>query len=352
MKTIKLLSILLSITFFISCSKDAPQEEVIPQTIVHAAGSEIIPSELGFAFPTDSYWKNNVKTLSGFSGGFQAKSVFVNNNKIYIAGQDQPASIQIPCYSENGTRVSLGTIEGTANSIYVKNNDIYVGGYTQTSDITTAKYWKNGVEFSLTNGLRDAQVRSVFVDGNDLYCAGNEENTARTVDQAKYWKNGVATILSTNASHLNSILVFGGDVYACGFEYNAAGKSVATIWKNSNKVDITDGARDAEAFELKILDGNTYIVFEEKNAAGGTNAKYCKIDIATGLNKQIVNLTTITNNKNASAKTIFLHNNDIYVGGSNPVETSAAVLATIWKNGIASTQSNNSGVVNSIFVSN
>jgi hypothetical protein len=349
MKLTKTLFVLLTILFFASCSKDdAPQEEP-PQTIVHAVGYEIIQDGIGIALPTDSYWKNNVKIPTGFSRGFGAKSIFVNNNKIYIAGQDTPASTQIPCYSENGTRVSLGTTEGFANSIYVKNNDIYVGGYTQTSDITTAKYWKNGMVFPLTNGTRSAEVKAIYVDGTDVYCAGYEENEAGRYN-AKYWKNGEAIILSNFESICNSILVFGGDVYTCGSQYNSAGKSVATIWKNNNKIDITNGNTDAEAFELKILDGKAYVVFEEENSVRGINAKYCKIDIATGLDKQIINLTDYSDTKQASAKTIFLHNNDIYVGGSNTNGTTT--VPTIWKNGLANAQSQNYGTVNSLFVTN
>jgi hypothetical protein len=349
MKLAKTLFVLLTIIFFASCSKDDTPQEETPQTIVHAVGDEIIPAGIGvFVLPTVSYWKNNVKTPTGFSRGFGAKSIFINNNKIYIAGQDTPASTQIPCYSENGTRVSLGTTEGFANSIYVKNNDIYVGGFTQASDIKTAKYWKNGIVFPLTNGTRSAEVKAIYVDGTDVYCAGYEENEGSY--KAKYWKNGEAITLSTAESICNSILVFGGDVYTCGSQYNSAGKSVATIWKNNNKVDITNGSTDAEAFELKILDGKAYVVFEEENSVRGINVKYCKIDIATGLDKQIINLTDYTDIKKASAKTIFLHNNDIYVGGSNTNGTTT--VPTIWKNGVANAQSQNYGTVNSLFVTN
>jgi hypothetical protein len=350
MKTIATLLSLLTITFFTSCSKDNPPQEETPKTIVHAVGYEIIQDGIGIALPTDSYWKNNVKTPTGFSRGFGAKSIFANNNKIYIAGQDLPSTIQVPCYTENGTRVSLGTLEGFANSIYVKNNDVYVGGYTNSSDITTAKYWKNGIEFSLTDGARNAEILAVYVDGTDIYCAGFEENATSSAGQAKYWKNGVAITLSTNLSKLNSIVVSGTDVYSCGYEYNTAGKSVATIWKNTVKVNITTGTTDAEAFELKILNGYAYVVFEEKNSAGGINAKYCKLDIVTGLERQITNLTNYTDTKKASAKTIFLQNNDIYVGGSNTLTSTA--IPTIWKNGIENAQSNNYGIVSSLFVTN
>ena len=71
-----------------------------------------------------------------------------------------------------------------------------------TANVSTAKLWKNGVEFSISDGLHQAGLNSVFVSGNDVYLAGYE-NTVHE-ERAILWKNGVPVELSLDYE-LNSV---------------------------------------------------------------------------------------------------------------------------------------------------
>jgi hypothetical protein len=59
----------------------------------------------------------------------------------------------------------------------------------------------------LTDGTQDAEVRSIYVSGNNVYVAGYEYNGTERV--AKYWKNGQAVALTdgTNGAGATSIFV-------------------------------------------------------------------------------------------------------------------------------------------------
>ena len=64
---------------------------------------------------------------------------------------------------------------------------MYVAGLEYDGNSMFAKYWKNGVAVNLPNGT---QAKSIYVYGNDVYVAGDNNG------KAKYWKNGVEVSLS------------------------------------------------------------------------------------------------------------------------------------------------------------
>jgi hypothetical protein len=58
-----------------------------------------------------------------------------------------------------------------------------------------------------------------------------------------------------------------------GYEYNAAGLSVAKLWTNRRDEqgdtpdpDLTDGAKNAEAISVQVLGGSAYVVGTENNS--------------------------------------------------------------------------------------
>lgn len=53
---------------------------------------------------------------------------------------------------------------------------------------------ENGVATNLSDGTKNALANAVYVYGNDVYVAGDEDNA--TVRVAKVWKNGIATSLT------------------------------------------------------------------------------------------------------------------------------------------------------------
>jgi hypothetical protein len=110
----------------------------------------------------------------------------------------------------------------------VSGNDIYVA-WVENSGSDMAKIWHNGSYTNLTSGLTNADVRALFISGNDIYAAGSED-VFNGHFIAKYWKNGVATNLTDGSvnSVATSILASGPDVYVTGVE----GASNAKVWKN------------------------------------------------------------------------------------------------------------------------
>ena len=96
-----------------------------------------------------------------------------------------------------------------------------------------AKIWKNGVATTLTDGTKDADIRSVYISGTDIYAAGYERN-AGNKRVGKIWKNGVATALTTSTfgnAEIASVFVSGADVYAEGFEPDINTNDIAKVWK-------------------------------------------------------------------------------------------------------------------------
>lgn len=107
-----------------------------------------------------------------------------------------------------------------ARSIFVSENDVYVAGFMRDKGRYIATLWKNGTTQKLTDGYEDAKAHSVFVSNNDVYVAGIEgSDYYRSV--AVLWKNGIPQNL-TDGNHkaeAHSVFVSGDDVYVVGVGY-------------------------------------------------------------------------------------------------------------------------------------
>jgi uncharacterized protein YjdB len=88
--------------------------------------------------------------------------------------------------------------------------------------------------------------------GADVYVAGWEYN-AQGKDVATLWKNGVPQRLSDGSyeAYAHSVFVSGNDVYVAGGEYNAQG-ILATLWKNGVPQRLSDG-RSYEVYALSVF---------------------------------------------------------------------------------------------------
>ncbi len=124
------------------------------------------------------YWKNGVAVnLSDAStvNDSPASSIYVSGTNIHIVGTEGSInttpidnSLQIPKYWLNGIETTLtanGYDRGKAKSIFVQNNNVYIAG--QVGSATTANvatYWKNGAVTTLTSGLSTALSIMVVSD--------------------------------------------------------------------------------------------------------------------------------------------------------------------------------------------
>lgn len=169
---------------------------------------------------------------SAFSEGMFISS----GGDIFVAGYE---ILKRPGYSEeyerailwkNGTRQVLfdnQVGEAEARSVFVAGNDVYAAGNKYYSD---AVIWKNGQmqELARPEGCIRTKAYSVFVAGSDVYVAGQAyyEDNPIDIPRPVLWKNNVPTVLENNSGTAYSVFVSGSDVYAGG-----QGRT-ASVWKN------------------------------------------------------------------------------------------------------------------------
>lgn len=151
---------------------------------------------------------------------------------VYFAGHDSAGD---GVYWKNGgmhviDQVSLAGSEVQITSICVSDTDVYVGG---ADGLQRAAIWKNGVKTVIpsTNGGGLYRVRSIFVQGQDIYWISDQGS-------ASYWKNGVVTNLSPAGAtgNANCIFVAGNDVYVAG-----SSSDHAALWKNGVPTILSSG---------------------------------------------------------------------------------------------------------------
>lgn len=169
---------------------------------------------------------------SAFSEGMFISS----GGDIYVAGYE---ILKRPGYSgeykrailwKNDTRQVLfdnQTGDAEARSVFVAGNDVYAAGNKNDS---YAAIWKNGQmqELAWPEGCIRTKAYSVFVAGSDVYVAGQAyyEDNPIDIPRPVLWKNNVPTVLENNSGTAYSVFVSGSDVYAGG-----QGRT-ASVWKN------------------------------------------------------------------------------------------------------------------------
>ena len=286
------------------------------------------------------FWKNtNTTNLSDGSRHAFAKSIFVNETGVYVAGEEHNASsVYEAKYWKNGQPVVLsnGVKHAFASGIAVSGSNIYVCGSQETSGQRQAKYWVNTTEHNLTNGAKYAVANSIYVSGIDVYVAGNMNEP---MEVARYWKNGSETILPQTSGTVrsvgNNIYVNGNDVYVAGYQqFDAAngGKYIATLWKNGTITLLGNTANNSYATGVTVKNNTVYAATYE-NIQGVNVAKVWK-------NNTLLQ-TISTAGINEQTSSIFVTpQEDVYVAGySGNINT--GIQAKYWKNGVS--HSNNNG---------
>jgi hypothetical protein len=210
-------------------------------------------------------WKNgHIERLSDGRDHSIARSSFVYQNDIYVAGQD---GCNLALW-KNGIKhdISYNKINGSAYAIYVSNGDIYLAGYDAGH---LPALWKNGYLQTLTTAHDKrrwiSEATSVYVYGEDVYVAGYEDPrkdtqwiTNMSDKKPILWKNGVSQILTTATEGYSgdqiahSVYVYGNDVYVAGVGVNRDGKSVAVLWKNGRMQRLSNGNRSSIARSIFV----------------------------------------------------------------------------------------------------
>lgn len=203
----------------------------------------------------------------------------------------------------------------------LKKDIVYVAGVEKAGDALqpyVAKYWRNGVGHSLTNGKKNAQASTIFIQDRDVYVGGAEENHAG-LTYAILWKNGVRTHLTDSASttsysQVNDIVVIDNDVYAAG-SLAADGFFHAVYWKNGEIVILGKSKKYMTATALAIDGENIHVAGVETTEDKTNIARYWKNGSVSALSGGEV------------ASDIDIENGDVYISGYN------SKGGNYWKNG-------------------
>ncbi len=320
--------ILLFIVF--SCSKENQEPEPQPhQTKVYAVGMEINNT----AIP--KYWEDGVEKILPGNNSYPNDIYVTDAGDTYVVGYAYNNGNEYAKMWKNGELTDFfpNMTPSAAYAIEIIGDDIYVAGKIVINNIMTACYWKNSELTILGNQTDRSKANDLFVSGNNIYLVGDEYNNQNNT-VAKLWENGTAIDLTDGTQHANAYAVFvsGTDVYVAGNERNNQQIGVAQVWKNGVENPLTDGQYFATAYDVFVA---------------GTNVYVCGYEDNNGLTAKLWTNNTVNNLTNAGvANTVFVHDTDIYVGGSDNKS------AVIWKNGQATklTDGFEPNYVESVFV--
>lgn len=162
-----------------------------------------------------------------------------------------------------------------------------------------------------------------------VYAAGHEISAATSKNVATYWRGSTAVRLTdrTKDAYATGITMVGNDVYVAGYEVTGANTAMVKYWKNGIATNLTDGTKSAEANAIAVVGADVYVAGHEFNAAGKSVATYWK-------NGTAMRLTDGT--KNSYATGLFISGTDVFVTGYEYFDASFNnAIAKYWKNGTA-----------------
>ena len=190
----------------------------------------------------------------------------------------------------------------------------------------------------------------------NVYAAGRELNAAGN-SVAVLWKNG-------NASHLsdvgvdaaaNCVFVSGGKIYAAGYVAGDMGNNIAALWqlgkgaKDLTQQHLNDGSLASEAHSVFVSGQDVYVALEETDPLGRGTAIVWKNGAPLRLSDE---------SRDSAAISVFVSGGHVYVVG---YETDLAAgsadtpnkVAVLWKNGMAQRLSDGSytAQAHSVYVS-
>ena len=249
-------------------------------------------------------------------------TVNVLNNTYAVGHEMQDNIVTVATLWTNGVAQKLtdGTNDASAYSVFVDGTDIYVAGQENNGSSYVATLWVNGVPQQLTDGTNDARAQSVYVADGNVYVGGFESNGTHNV--ATVWVNGVPQQLTdgTNDAGVNTIHITGSDIYAGGYESNGT-FGVATIWKNGTAQQLTDGTGNARILKLEVVGGDVYASGFEYNGNYNVASLW-----KNGQKNELGSGTSIS-----FANALYIHEGTEYVAG---LENNGSVnVAFIWTNG-------------------
>ncbi len=308
---------------FYSCSKSNSGTLVPPADSV-----DVYIAGIGFPAPPSvntiaEIWKNGKRSQISSSGSLDfVTGIFVSNNDVYLSGYESAGFDFVPKYWKNGVAVVIKDTMNFTSGIAVSGNDVYVSG-TSTSvsgSKSIAEYWKNGIGMRLSDGSKNAFTSGIFISDGDVYIVGNEDSVI------KLWVNGVARDISSKPviGYAGSLFVLNNDVYIAGNAYDPSHTNLITPRTGKNGVEVTLSKNLMPSIANAIVVSGTDVYtsgIETVFSPGLAAARYWK-------NSDQINLTDGATQPGL-AYAIAVHGNNIYVAGSE------GDTAKYWLNGKA-----------------
>ncbi len=207
---------------------------------------------------------------------------------------------------------------------------VYICGFEiNASGKNVAKYWKDEVEVVLSDGVKDAVARAIWVEGNDIYLAGSRKvSTAGSLSVPVYWKNGVMSDLSSDPAVLSvatDIFIQNQNIYIVGNERNEDGVSVAKLWINAEVTDLSDGIVDAGATGVFVQNGTIHVVGWQNTSAVNTAQK--AIHWTNGVPQELPSYDS-----KSTAFDVEVSNGNVFISGVLELDN-GQYKSILWKNG-------------------
>lgn len=232
-----------------------------------------------------------------------ADGLFICEDDVYIAGSicEGTSMTDCPTLWKNGIPQSIGEIGNfnNASSVFVDGDDIYAA--INENDI--GYLWKNGDKID----IHADDVNSLFVYEGKVYVAGKMN------DKPTLWIDGHPKYLATTSGSAEKIYVYNGDVYVTGYFGSILGNSSAFLWKNGNLYELADSG---EAYDIIFNNGKMYIA--------GVMNNYATLWIDGD--------PVILENEKSTAYSVAIFKDDVYVGGLG-FDSTGRSCSRLWKNG-------------------
>lgn len=292
-------------------------------------------------------------TITGSNFSTTALNNAVTINEIAATVQLATATqlkVIVPAVGAVSGEVKIKTGNQTAtggNITYVP--DVFVAGSQDNGAHPLATYWKNSTAVRLST--EESALSSIFINGSNVYAAGWERTN--NLQLANYWKNGTKTTLGIGASAANSISVNDNGVHVGGWEI-INGFDLPRYWKNG--AGITVNVNDPIISQIVTGNGScngVYTIGNNVCAVGSYRNSQGRFSPWEFINGTIPANTIPNNDKHCFANAVFVSGSDKYVVGNQNNATTGLAMATIWKNGTATTLTAGTvsvGVLNAVFV--
>ena len=141
-----------------------------------------------------------------------------------------------------------------------------------------------------------------------------------------FWKNGQ---LRNNGSGFTEICANGNDVFTvANYTRSNDGKWIATYWKNSEPVHLTDGIKDFRARSIHVYNNKVFVAGYEEDRSSGLRTIYYWVDGVP------TKLTNSINRANIYSNSIRTDGENVWVTGVEEVPEKGYMVAKYWLNNV------------------